>query len=88
MGGGGAETPRGLKSALQDGAGAGGMSRSSRTWSFSAGLVGRFDGVVVDVRMLEEDNLTAEKLKGLENRDIPPAPAPSSNPVGPASWPV
>ncbi len=28
--------------------------------------------------------ITAEKLKGLEHRDIPPAPAPSSIPVGPA----
>ena len=74
MGGGGAETPRGLKSALQDGAGAGGMSRSSRTWSFSAGLVGRFDGGVVDVRVLEEDFHTAAALW----RD----PARQSGPVG------
>ena len=36
LGGGGAEAPRGLKSALQDGAGAGGMSRFSRPLSFSA----------------------------------------------------
>ena len=53
--GGGAEAPRGLKSALRDGAGAGGDVAVFRAFELLPGFPGRCDGGGVDVRVLEED---------------------------------
>ena len=53
--GGGAEAPRGLKSALRDGAGAGGDVAVFQAFELLPGFPGRCDGGLVDVRVLEED---------------------------------
>ena len=53
--GGGAEAPRGLKSALQDGAGAGGDFAVFQAFELLRSFPGRCDGGVVDVWVVEED---------------------------------